>query len=161
MRIACCLLASGCAAGIGPVIGVGVQGTEHGASTLGLQLGGEASFGMPLVEATAGAYWIQSHGLAYGGHFDLGWDGAWNGGREQDGRTSYGGRVGIGGIKLDDDVVGQPFVMVEANASRLISQCSGAFSSHALSLSLRFNPRGFSVVLAPRLVASDCASFTD
>lgn len=158
MRILCCLLASGCVAGIGPVIGFGTQGNGRGPRTLGLQLGAEASFDLPVAEATVSGGWIQSNGLFVGGHLDLGWDSAF----DPVGNGQFGGRVGIGGIKFDDDRAGRFLGILEANGSRQLGthQCSEGWSGKAISvsLSIRFNADGIAVALSPRFVkfGGDC-----
>ena len=139
------------------MIAFGSQGTEHGPRSLGMQLGAEAGFGNPNVEATAGAAWFQSHGLAVGGHLDLGVDAAY---RYDTGR--FGGRVGLGGFKLADDVIGQPMLVLEANGAGQIKSdhCpvnvgpanDGAWgTSFSVSLSLRINARGWAIALSPRI----------
>ncbi len=47
-------LCSGCIGGVGPDLAYGVQATEHGPKSAGVQLGVEAGAGLPIAEGTGG-----------------------------------------------------------------------------------------------------------
>ncbi len=147
------LVLGGCVAGIGPVIAVGSQATEHGEATLGLQLGIEGSVGPPFAEATVGAYWFQSHGFAYGGHFDIGWDAGYEAGQP----GAFGGGFEIGGLRLADDVMAHEMLAIDASRARSFHSglgCQDSNSSASLTVAIRWNPRGWAIALVPRLVAT-------
>ena len=170
--LTCWILCTGCTSvvGAGPVIGIGRQASAGRPATTGLQIGAETSAGIPVAPFTVGALWVQSHGVAYEAHVDLGWDSAYDAAS-----AALGGAVGIGAMSLGDSD-GEPLhkilIIPEVNGAIPLrvqasdacpfanARSTGWGTAISLTLQLRINWFGWSVALAPRYEGSQrgCAT---